>query len=203
MHTANEIHIPVETPVIINLRSNDVIHSFWVPKLAGKVDMVPGNKNHLWFQADEAGEYLGQCAEFCGVAHANMRFRVVAESMEDFTAWTEHQLSEPKEPIEPLAAQGKNIFMGARGGCMACHQVKGTNAMGKIGPDLTHVATRTTLAAGMTNNTQQNLKSWIRNPEKVKPGNLMSANAPIYQEDSDELTEAEISALAAYLGTLK
>ncbi|MBH27557.1 MAG: cytochrome c oxidase subunit II [Chloroflexi bacterium] len=203
VHTANEIHIPVETPVIINLRSNDVIHSFWVPKLAGKVDMVPGNKNHLWFQADEAGEYLGQCAEFCGVAHANMRFRVVAESMEDFTAWTEHQLSEPKEPIEPLAAQGKNIFMGARGGCMACHQVKGTNAMGKIGPDLTHVATRTTLAAGMTNNTQQNLKSWIRNPEKVKPGNLMSANAPIYQEDSDELTEAEISALAAYLGTLK
>lgn len=213
---ANEMHIPVDKPVNIKLGSVDVIHSFWVPKLAGKVDMVPGNDNTMWFLAEREGEYFGQCAEFCGVSHANMRFKVVAESQEDFDAWIAAQLTDASDPTDPLALQGQELFMSGDTLCFRCHTVGGTRlARGKIGPTLTHVASRRHLASGLMKNTedgsevvssallQANLKEWLTDPDEVKPGNIMSRDAEIYDGTLPALTENQIDALVAYLLTLK
>tara|TARA_B100000686_G_scaffold211210_1_gene218054 strand:- start:2622 stop:3686 length:1065 start_codon:yes stop_codon:yes gene_type:complete len=202
--TANELHIPVGEVVNINLDSKDVIHSFWIPKLAGKVDIVPGNKNKMWIQADKAGEYRGQCAEFCGEAHALMRFRVVAESQTQFDEWLATEGSSAKEPIEPLAIQGKVLFEGNKAQCWSCHTITGSaKSRGQVGPNLTHFASRGHLAAGVIENNQANLKKWIEDPESVKPGTIMFRDAKVYSDPARKLSDSDLSAIVAYLQTLK
>ena len=197
--TANELHVPVGRPINVELDSVDVIHSFWIPKLAGKVDMVPNNDNTLWFQATEPGVYLGQCAEFCGEAHARMRFTVVAESAADFDAWVKSQATASLEPADPLALEGRDIFLSSQAGCRGCHTIEGTRARGEIGPDLTHFASRDTFAGSMMDNTQPNLRDWLNDPEGMKQGNIMARDAAVYNDPDKALTESEVSALIAYL----
>ena len=201
--TANELHVPIGRPVNVELDSVDVIHSFWIPKLAGKVDMVPNNDNTLWFQADEPGVYFGQCAEFCGEAHAHMRFTVVAESEADFASWLKAQAAPALEPTDILAIEGKEVFMSIQAGCRGCHTIDGTRARGQIGPDLTHFASRDTFAGSILENTQPNLRDWLENPCDIKPGNIMCRDAGVYNGTSPRLTEPQISALIAYLRGLK
>ena len=201
--TANELHIPVDEIINISLDSKDVLHSFWIPKLAGKVDVVPNNNNAMWIKAERADEYLGQCAEFCGVSHANMRFRVISESRSDFDAWLRAQKAPAEEPVDPLALEGKALFEG-EAQCFACHTVSGLRkARGLTGPNLTHVGGRTHIAAGILENTQDNLKKWLMDPVAVKPGNIMARDAAIYNDPEKKLTEAEIDSLVAYLRGLK
>ena len=173
--TANELHVPVGKTVDLRLRSADVIHSFWFPRVAGKRDLVPGRVNQLWFTPDSVGVYPGQCAEFCGTSHALMAMRLHVEAEEDFERWAEQQLREAveiEEAGDPLVSVGRDLFFGA-GGCISCHQIRGTVAAGVLGPDLTHVGGRETIAAGVLENTLDNLASWIKDPHDVKPGNLM------------------------------
>ncbi len=200
---SNELHIPTDEVININLESKDVLHSFWIPKIAGKVDLVPNHPNQMWILAEEPGEYYGQCAEFCGVAHSNMRFRVFAHPREEFDEWLAAQAQDAAVPTDPLAVAGKNLFEGdAR--CWSCHTVAGSpRARGEQGPNLTHVASRSHLAAGIMENTQANLRRWIEDPEAVKPGNLMSRDAEVYNDPTRELSEADVSALVAYLRGLK
>jgi cytochrome c oxidase subunit 2 len=201
--TANELHIPVGTVVNLTLDSKDVLHSFWIPKIAGKVDVVPNNLNKMWIRGDETGNFFGQCAEFCGISHGNMRFNVVVESREDFDAWLRKEAGPGFVSTEPLAAQGKELFEGSAG-CFACHTIAGSNrARGTRGPNLTHLASRKHLAAGIMENTQINLRRWLEDPDEVKPGNLMGRDAPVYTDPAKKLTEPEISALVAYLRSLK
>lgn len=190
--TANELHLPVGQPVTVRLTSEDVIHSFWVPELHGKLDLVPGDVNSFWLQADEAGEYWGECAEFCGIQHAKMQFVVVAEPAEEFSAWIEQQQQPAPEPADPLVQQGQQIFLSSS--CVYCHTIEGTNATGALGPDLTHLASRRTLAAGALENNRGQLAGWIIDPQHVKPGNLMPPTA---------LSGTELQALLAYLETLE
>ena len=202
--TANELHIPVGQPVNVALDSIDVIHSFWVPKLAGKVDMVPNNDNTLWLQADEPGDYFGQCAEFCGVAHAMMKFRVIAESQEKFDAWIEAQKLPAVASEDPLAEEGRDVFMARDRLCFRCHKIEGERlARGVIGPNLTHFASRDRFAGSMMENTQVHLREWLEDPHKMKPGNVMAEDAEVYNGTLPPLTEREVSALIAYLGTLE
>ena len=203
--TANELHVPVGKNVDVILESKDVIHSFWIPKLAGKVDIVPNNSNTMWFRADESGEFYGQCAEFCGTAHAQMRFRVFAQPQDEFDAWVEGIRAEPGE-VTGLAAQGEELFSmkgfdGTLKGesvtlqrCAICHTVEGQSIKGDVGPNLTHIASRSTLAAGIIDNNEENLRNWLRNPDEIKPGVAM----PVLN-----LTEEEIDALVAYLQSLQ
>ena len=201
--TAGEMHIPVGEIINLNLESIDVLHSFWVPNLAGKVDMVPNNPNTMWIQADETGEYFGQCAEFCGVSHANMRFRVFAESRAEFDDWLQRQGAAAADPVDPLALEGKAFFEGA-GQCFACHTVAGSKrARGTIGPNLTHMGSRLYLSGGLIDNTQVDLRRWLTDPEEIKPGNLMARSAAVYTDPEKALTEVQISALVAYLRGLK
>jgi cytochrome c oxidase subunit II len=190
--TANEIHVPVGETVDLLLRSGDIIHSFWVPELMPKTDMIPGRDNRMWLVADRAGVYRGQCAEFCGLQHAKMAFLVIAEPRADFDAWVAEQSAEAASPTDPEARAGLEAFLGAP--CVGCHTVRGTEASGTLGPDLTHVASRGTLAAATFPNTPQNLRSWIENSQRIKPGNLMP---PI------ELPPEELRAIVAYLETLE
>ena len=201
--TANELHMPVNEVVNIKLDSKDVLHSFWIPKIAGKVDVVPNNENTMWIQADKPGEYLGQCAEFCGVAHALMRFRVIAEPREDYDAWLLAQAADGVVPVDPLAERGKVLFEGdAR--CWSCHTVGGSKkARGDKGPNLTHIASRGHIAAGILVNDQVNLKGWVTDPNALKPGNIMARDAEIYNDPDKKLTEPDIDALVAYLRSLK
>jgi len=189
--TANEIHIPVGEPVEFKLNSADVIHSFWVPELHGKLDLVPGHTNTLWLEANEPGQYWGLCAEFCGLQHAKMLFVVVAEPRDAFEEWLTDQQAGAAIPEDALSRQGQGIFM-ARG-CADCHTVRGTQAVGNLGPDLTHFADRLTLGAGIAPNTRENLARWIVAPHSMKAGNLMPATS---------LSEDELSALLAYLESL-
>ncbi|MGV8856798.1 MAG: cytochrome c oxidase subunit II [Devosia sp.] len=162
--TANQLVIPVGVPVQINLRSNDVIHSFWVPKLGGKMDMIPSRTNVTWIEADKPGTYRGQCSEFCGLQHANMAFTVKAVSQADFDAWWTRQLAPPATaPDDPRLA----TFMTR---CAACHAIRGTPAGGIVGPDLSHFGSRPTIASGLLPNTAANLASWINNTQTIKPG---------------------------------
>jgi cytochrome c oxidase subunit 2 len=191
--TANEIHIPVGEPVTLQLTSDDVIHSFWVPELHGKRDLIPGRTNTFWLQADEPGEYWGLCAELCGVQHAKMLLVVVAKSPADLGDWLERQAQPAVAPAEESAQRGFEVFMEAN--CDECHIIRGTEASGELGPDLTHFADRLTLGAGAARNSRGSLAGWIVNPHGLKPGNLMPAAADISGED--------LQALLAYLETLQ
>lgn len=190
--TANELHIPKDRPIWVSLRSADVIHSFWVPALGGKRDVIPGQINHMWFIANTLGEYYGQCAEFCGDSHANMRFRVFVDAPAEFAAWEKNQEAPPVQPADGTAAsKGAAIF--ANSPCTACHTIDGVSK-GYLGPNLTHIASRTTIASGILQNDSQDLKHWITNPEALKPG----ANMPALG-----LRGPELDNLVAYLESLK
>lgn len=258
--TANELVIPAGRAVRVNLRTVDVIHSFWVPKLAGKVDMMPNRGNHLWLKADEPGYFWGQCAEYCGESHAVMRFRVIALGEEEFAAWLSTQKQgarsvvladanaapraqfanyAPMRPNAPgwtpefdadpmsawvaqqmpdernedpaLIARGRQLFMEKQ--CMTCHTVRGHEGVGMIGPDLTHVGSRTTIAGGLLENNSRNLHQWVTKPNDVKPGNLMwyGRTMPGYMrridggpwEQNFTVNDEEGHALVAYLNSLK
>ena len=191
--TSNELHIPVNRPIRLSLESGDIIHSFWVPQLGGKRDVVPGQINELTFVATVPGVYPGQCAEFCGLSHANMRFRAFVDSPDEFAKWDKEQLAGPL-PIsssDSLAADGAKVF--ADSPCTTCHMIQGVSK-GYIGPDLTHFGGRTTLAAGVLKNTPENVAKWIEDPQEIKPG----ANMPPLL-----LPGPKLNALVAYLESLK
>lgn len=192
--TANEIHVPVapdgRRTTYLELTSMDVIHSFWVPQLAGKFDLIPNRVNYIWIDPREAGAYLGNCAEYCGTQHANMLLRVIAEQPSDFARWMEEQQKPANE--DPQASQAKAAF--GTLACVNCHTVRGTPAVGKFGPDLTHLMSRQTLAAGVLTNTAQNLRAWIDDPQQAKPGCFMP---------SMKLTGPELDQVVSYLQSLK
>ena len=190
--TANEIHIPTHTPVLLRLDTRDVIHSLWIPNLHGKRDLIPGRVNKFWIEADQPGVFRGQCAEFCGMQHAHMALVVVAEEPEDFARWKSHQLEGAPTPLTPQQARGQQVFLGAP--FANCHNAVGIDAYATLGPDLTHLRTRPTLAAGMLLNTRGNLAGWITNAPAIKPGTQMPPN---------QLSAAELQDLLAYLDTLK
>ncbi len=190
--TANEIHIPVDTPVRLRLESTDVIHSFWVPALAGKVDMIPGKTNHLTIRADEPGTYRGQCAELCGIQHANMALEVIATPRAEFDRWLTNQAREAAEPSSATEQRGLEVFTSHA--CAGCHTIRGTSAEATVGPDLTHVAERRTLAALTIPNDRAHLQDWILNAQSVKPGAAMPDLA---------MSDADADALVAYLSGLR
>ncbi|MBW3634141.1 MAG: cytochrome c oxidase subunit II [Chloroflexi bacterium] len=191
--TANEIHIPTGQPVELKLIGADVIHSLWVPQLSGKLDLIPGKTNTLWLEADEPGEYRGQCAEFCGIQHAHMAFLVIAQPPNEFAEWLDAQREPSDEPApDSVVERGEQIFLGSA--CVYCHTVRGTNASGELGPDLTHLASRRTLAAGTLENNLGNLAGWIVDPQSIKPGNKMPAT---------NLGSEELQDLLAYLMSLR
>jgi len=256
--TANELVIPAGRPVQVNLRTLDVVHSFWVPKLAGKVDMIPNRPNHLWLEAERPGYYYGQCAEFCGDSHALMRFRVIALAPAEFAAWLanqkqtgrvvtpgmvaaaqkqprlmfaswkpgtgpdealagspafdanpfeawkEKQVPDPADEDAALIAQGRRLFQEKT--CIACHTIRGHEGVGVTGPDLTHVGARTTIAAGVLENTPRRMHEWLADPNHFKPGNKMFNGGfidPATGRRLINLNNAEINALVAYLQSLK
>ena len=190
--SANELHIPVGRPVAITLKSTDVIHSFWVPNLHGKIDLIPGRANTIWIQADTPGVYRGQCAEYCGLQHANMAFAVIATSSDDFERWIMAQRQPAPDPATPDQARGRQIV--ESGPCAMCHTVRGTRAGGRTAPDLTHIATRSTIAAGAAPNTPGDRADWIADPQHLKPGARMPPTG---------LTDTDLRAVLAYLETLR
>jgi cytochrome c oxidase subunit II len=193
VHTANEIRIPTGRPVYLALASQDVIHSFWVPQLAGKMDMVPGRMQHLLLSAERPGTYRGQCAEFCGEQHALMALHVVALEPAQFDAWLAAQAAPAAAPQTPVQARGRDAFLAAR--CNACHTVRGVSEEGRLGPDLTHVGSRLMLAAGTLQNTPAETQRWIAHVQQVKPG----ARMPSY----DRLDPSSLQAMAEWLGALR
>lgn len=180
IRTANDLHLPVGRPIELKLTSDNVIHSFWVPQIGGKVDVIPGQPNYFRFTIERAGLYRGQCAEFCGLQHANMAMYVRADPPGLFERWEAAHARPPSEPTSELAAQGEVVFQ--RVACAGCHTVRGTQAAGTKGPDLTDVAGRHTLAAGTLENTPENLKKWITDPQRYKPGTLMP-RVPLSDDD--------------------
>ena len=193
--TANELHIPVSdpmhpTPTYLTMSSADTDHSFWVPRLAGKTDLIPNQVNTMWIDPNNTGLYLGQCAQYCGVQHAKMLIRIYADSPADFAAWVAHQQELAVE--NPSAAEGREIFQ--HNACISCHAVAGTVATGRFGPDLTHIASRDTIASGSVPNTAANLRAFVDNPASFKPGALMP---PMHLNDHD------LNAVTAYLMSLK
>lgn len=218
MVTANELHVPPEPWVVeVGLESDDVIHSFWIPKLTGKMDVIPNNRNQIWFSGKRPGTYYGLCAEFCGTAHAQMRFRVVVErDKAAFDSWVASQKADPQQPTTDLARQGQRVF-GLKG-CGVCHTVSGPEAEGLQGermeaflrgearypaPNLTHFASRSMLAAGLLDRTDDNLSRWLQVPNEVKPGNRMYQLAGAYTNPRLTLTDEDIAALVGYLQSLK
>ena len=192
--TANELHVPVSTaghplPVYLHLLSADVDHSFWVPELAGKTDLIPNHPNETWIEPMHTGLYLGQCAQFCGIEHAKMLLRVYVQTPAQFAAWVKNQQQPAVE--DPAVASGRQIFQ--TNACTNCHTVRGTAADGTFGPDLTHLASRDTIASGSVKNTPENLFKWIKDPDSMKPGCLMPAM---------QLSDKQIHELVAYLSTL-
>lgn len=169
--SANELHLPVDRPVDVVVRTNDVIHSFWIPGLGGKIDMVPGHTNRFRFEAGTPGIYRGQCAEYCGLQHTLMAFYVVAHTPAEFAAWLAHEAAPAREPAVPFLRAGRDAFLAA--GCGACHTVRGTPAQGRLGPDLTHVGGRLSLGAGTLGNGVGHLAGWIADSQGLKPGNRM------------------------------
>jgi cytochrome c oxidase subunit II len=188
--TANEVHVPISDPTFLRLESVDVAHSFWVPRLAGKTDVIPNRANHMWIEPLEAGLYLGQCAEYCGTQHANMLLRVMVHTQEDFARWVAAQQQPPVR--DPSVQVGRDLFQATA--CVNCHTVRETVATGTFGPDLSHLMSRATLGASMVDNTRPNLQAWMRNPQHLKPGNLMP---------DMKLTPYELEHIVAYLATLQ
>ena len=190
--TANEIHIPVGRPIKLELVSHDVIHSFWLPNLHGKKDLIPNYPTTLFFQADEPGIYWGQCAEFCGFEHAKMRFMVIAEPQEDFDRWYASSQQPAPEPVTDSQKFGRDIFL--KSVCTQCHTIQGTPANGRVGPNLTHVGGKPYIASASLQNDRENLMHWISDPQSIKPGIRMPMNT--YSQD-------ELNALVDYLQSLK
>ena len=188
--TANEIHIPVGRPVRIELKSQDVIHSFWIPRLAGKMDVIPGQTNVTWLQADQPGTYRGQCGEYCGAQHAHMAMYVIADTPQDYALWVRDQLGDAAKPTSEAIRLGEQAFVAH---CAACHAVRGTGAGGILGPDLTHLMSRHTIAAGLLPNTPGNLAAWIADSQALKPGSRMPTLV---------LSGGDLSAVVSYLQTL-
>jgi cytochrome c oxidase subunit 2 len=193
--TANELHVPVSdletsTPTFLDLESADVAHSFWVPRLAGKTDVIPNKKNTMWIDPHVPGTYLGQCAEFCGTEHAMMLLRVVVESRTDFDSWVATQKQPPK--ADPTVARGRQVFESTA--CINCHTVQGTAADGRFGPDLTHLMARETIGSGVAMNTRDHLRIWVADPNVMKPGALMPAMG---------LDNQDLDSLIDYLVTLR
>lgn len=191
--TAGDLHLPQGRPVELQLTSADVIHSFWLPRLAGKRDMILGRSNRLVFTPDSVGEFWGQCAEYCGTSHANMRFRAFVHAPADFEAWVQQQTSPPAPEAALSAQEAEGLSVFRTRGCLACHTIDGV-AAGVLGPNLNHFGSRSTVAGGILENTPENLAAWLRDPPAVKPGSLMQ---------NFNLTEAEITALVAYLRSLR
>jgi cytochrome c oxidase subunit 2 len=190
--TPNELHVPLGQPVVMKAMSRDVIHSFWVPNLHGKRDLIPGQVTQTWITADRPGIYRGLCAEFCGHQHAKMAFTVVVEPRAKFTAWVNHQRSNASEPATDQERRGREVFLGSP--CATCHTIRGTSAASRVGPDLTHVGSRMTLAAGTLPNTAANLDAWLGDPQAIKPGSRMPL-VPLSREDRQ--------AVVAYLRRLQ
>jgi cytochrome c oxidase subunit II len=193
--TANELHVPVSdpaqpTPTFLTLLSADTDHSFWVPRLAGKTDLIPNHPNRMWTDPHETGLFLGQCAQYCGVEHAKMLLRVYVQPRAEFDRWVESQRQ--TAAVDTVVSEGRRIFESTA--CINCHTVRGTPADGRFGPDLTHLMARDTIGAGVAANTDDNLRLWIRNPSAIKPGCLMPAM---------QLNEHELDAVARYLETLR
>lgn len=191
VHDANEIHIPVGRKVLLELESADVIHSFWVPQLAGKLDMVPGRRNSVVIQADRPGVFKGQCAEFCGGPHALMGFVVIAHPAKIFDRWMDRRLAREASAASPGGAASRGTQLFGASGCAACHRIAGTDANGLAGPDLTYVGSRRTLGSGILPNNRGTMMGWIANSQAIKPGNRMPPYAVLPGED--------VAALAAYL----
>ena len=189
--TANEMHIPINANVHMSLVSADVVHSFWVPELAGKTDVIPGVTNHMWMKGDQVGEYSGQCSEYCGLNHGNMRFRVFVDTQENFDAWVKNQQQPPVQPQTDLQKQGYDLVV--NGICAGCHSLGDHKAALPIGPDLTHLFSRTTFAGASFDLNEANLLRWLQDTEAMKPGNDMQVT----------LTPDQINALIAYLSMLK
>jgi cytochrome c oxidase subunit II len=196
--TANELHVPISdptkpTPTYLALSSADTDHSFWVPRLAGKTDLIPNRLNTMWIDPQKPGLYLGQCAQYCGTQHALMLLRVYAQSPEDFAAWIKQQQRPAAQDVSanPAVAEGQTVFM--HSACINCHAVAGTVATGRFGPDLTHLASRDTIASGPIQNTPENLRKWIADPNSIKPGVLMP---------SMHLNDHDLDVITAYLTTL-
>jgi cytochrome c oxidase subunit 2 len=190
--TANEFHLPVGKTVSVNLASADIVHSFWVPRMGGKVDVFPNRSNHLWFTPKETGEFYGQCVEFCGMQHANMRMRLFVDTPAQFDEWVQRQRQPAPQPDGALAQRGAQVFQ--KTACVSCHTIRGTKAEAKIGPDLTHVGGRKTIAAGIMDNTTENLTRWVRDPQGVKVESKM-IKVP--------LTDQDLAAVVAYIQSLK
>jgi cytochrome c oxidase subunit 2 len=191
--TANEIHIPAGKPLSVRLESQDVLHEFWVPKLTRKMSNVPGQPNHIWLQADKPGDYIGQCSEFCGTQHAWMRILVVADEPAQFERWQQAQLRPAQTPTSGAAVKGLEVFRTST--CINCHAINGVaDANSRVAPDLTHVASRRQLGAGILENNPANMRSWLKSPQHIKPGALM----PDFT-----FTDEQLDQLAAYLSTLQ
>jgi cytochrome c oxidase subunit 2 len=194
--TANELHVPASDgtprPVYLTLQSADVCHSYWVPRLAGKTDLIPGRTNRMWFQTGKPDLYVGQCAEYCGTQHANMLLRVIVEPPEKFRAWLDNEKKPAVAPADDETKRGRDVFL--RTACVNCHRVRGTPANGTFGPDLTHLMSRQTLAAGMVKNTAEELRKWVVDPQTVKPGCLMPAM---------KLSDADVDRVVRYLRSLR
>jgi cytochrome c oxidase subunit II len=191
--TANELHVPVSdpahpTPTFLTLLSADTDHSFWVPRLGGKTDLIPNHPNQMWIDPHETGLFLGQCAQYCGTQHAKMLLRVYVQSREEFERWVHQQ----QQSAQPASSAGERVF--ASTACVNCHTVSGTAAIGKFGPDLTHLTSRDTIAAGAAPNTPETLRLWIKNPDAIKPGSKMPAMG---------LSDPDLDAVTAYLETLR
>jgi cytochrome c oxidase subunit 2 len=188
--TANELHVPVDRATFLNLQSADVVHSFWVPQLSGKTDVIPNRENHMWVEPQRTGLFVGQCAEYCGTQHANMLLRVYVETPDQFARWA---AAEARDAVAaPGVEKGREVFLTTA--CINCHTVRGTVANGRFGPDLTHLMSRDTLASGVVPNDAANLKAWIADPDHLKPGALMPAMG---------LEDLDLDALVAYLLSLE
>lgn len=190
--TANELHVPAGVPILIKSSSADVIHSFWFPNIAGKRDLIPPYQTAFWIQADKEGVYRGQCAEYCGHQHAKMGMYMVVESLPEFQAWLNAQKKPAPDPPDEQAKRGQQLFLSSP--CVTCHTIRGTDAASRVGPDLTHLATRSFIAAGSLPNTRENLVRWVKDSQSIKPGNTMPTMS-LKQEDVD--------AIVTYLQTLK
>jgi cytochrome c oxidase subunit 2 len=190
--TANELHLPVGRPAVIELHAGDVIHSFWAPNLSGKTDLIPGRVNYMAVTPRRVGVFRGQCAEFCGFEHAKMAFDIYVDDPATWDAWRRHQIASAADPVDFDAIEGKQVFISKA--CVMCHRIQGTDAGGTTGPDLTHLKSRAHIAAGTRLNTRGDLQAWIGDPQSIKPGTAMPRVA---------LSSDELNALVSYLETLK